>query len=190
VRLQPAGNGDYVISGNRPSPHCRRVYHDNWSPSNLITMPVLRHAGSSAGRTLGFASQNVRSLTLLKFDALLVEFLDRSLDIVVLCETWHDSDSVSIRRLRADGFSVVEHARPRRVPNSLGTNHGDVAVVAAAGVRLTPVIIGHQPTTFECVAARVQSGASSCVVIVVYRPGQRLLLPRSLRKWQTCSMDW
>ena len=63
VRLQPAGNGDYVISGNRPSPHCRRVYHDNWSPSNLITMPVLRHAGSTAGRTLGFASLNVRSLS-------------------------------------------------------------------------------------------------------------------------------
>jgi len=86
----------------------------------------------------------------------------------VLSETWHDSDSISIRRLRTDGFSVDEHARPRRVPNSLGTNHGDVAVVAAAGVRLTPVNIGNQPTTFKCVAVRVLSGASSCVV---YRPG-------------------
>ena len=28
----------------------------------------------------------------------------------MLCETWHDADSVSIRRLRADGFTVVERA--------------------------------------------------------------------------------
>ena len=127
--LQPVGNGAYVISGNRPSPRGPHVFHDN--RSNLITVPVLRHAGSTPGRTLGFASLNVRSLSPLKLDGVLVEFRDRSLDILVLCETWHDSDSVSIRRLPGDGFSVVERARPRRAPNSLGTNHGGVAVVAA-----------------------------------------------------------
>jgi len=55
----------------------------------------------------------------------------------------------------------------------LGVNHGGVAVVAAAGVRLSAVDVGLQPTTFEYVAARVTSSSSpqSVVVVVVYRPG-------------------
>ena len=132
---------------------------------------VLRNAGSTASRTLGFASLNVRSLSPLKLDDLLVEFRDRSLDVLVLCETWRDSDSVSIRRLRADGFSVVERARPRRVPNSLGINHRDVAVVAAAGIRLTSVDVGAQPSTFEFAAARVGCDSPSSIIVAVYRPG-------------------
>jgi len=69
---------------------------------------------------------------------------------------WHDAHSVAICR---------------QVDESLSVNHGCVAIVAAAGVRLTPFDIGNQPTTFECVAARVLSGSSSIVVVVVYRPG-------------------
>ena len=68
---------------------------------------------------------------------------------------WHDADSVVIRR---------------QVDESLSVNHAGVTIVAAAGVRLTPVDIGNQPTIFECVAARVLSGSSSIVVVVVYRP--------------------
>ena len=67
---------------------------------------------------------NVRSLSPSKLDDLLVEFRDRQLDVLLLCETWHDADSVSIRRLRADGITEM----------SLGVNHGGVAVVAAAGI--------------------------------------------------------
>ncbi len=78
-----------------------------------------------------------------------------------------------VRRLRADGFTVVERARPRRRNDavSLSVNHGGVAIVAAAGIRLTAINIGVQPLTFECVAARVASGMSSCIVLIVYRPG-------------------
>ena len=36
---------------------------------------------------------------------------DRSVDLMLLRETWLDEDSVSVRRLRADGFSVIARAR-------------------------------------------------------------------------------
>ena len=35
--------------------------------------------------------------------SLLVELNDQLVDVMLLCETWHDADSVAIRRLRADG---------------------------------------------------------------------------------------
>ena len=96
-----------------------------------------------------------------------------SIDVLLLCETWHDADSVSIRRLRAEGLSVVERARPRsrQAEASLAVNHGGVAVVATAGVRLTSINTGVKPSTFECVAARVTAGTSSYIVLLVYRPG-------------------
>ena len=96
-----------------------------------------------------------------------------SVDILLLCETWHDPDSVAIRRLRSDGYCVVERARPRtrRADETLGTNYGGVVITAAPGVSLKPFDAGCQPTTFEYVAARATSGSSSCVAVVVYRPG-------------------
>jgi len=51
---------------------------------------------------------------------------------------------------------------------SLGVNHGGVAVVAAAGIRVSAVNLGVQPTTFECVARasrllrRAASSSSYC----------------------------
>jgi len=47
---------------------------------------------------------------------------DHSVDVMLLCETWHDTDSVSIGRLRVDGFSVIERARPRVSEMSLSVN--------------------------------------------------------------------
>ena len=91
-----------------------------------------------------------------------------------LCETWHDADSVSIDRadlLRSNGYSVVQRARSRRLEASMGVNHGGVAIAAVAGVRLTAVNAGVIPSTFAYVAARVTTGQSSCLVVVVYRPG-------------------
>ena len=121
---------------------------------------------------LTFGCLNIlRSLSPLKLDDLLTEFRDCALDVLLMCETWHDSDSVTISRLRSDGFTVVERARPRRVPDSFGTNHGGVAIVAAAGVRMSAVDVGLQPLTFEFVAAHVSSGSASCVVVDIYCPG-------------------
>ena len=98
---------------------------------------------------------------------------DRQLDVLCLSETWHDSESVSIRRLRADGYAVIECARlrSRRAEASLSINHGGVAIVAVPGVRLVAVDVGVQPSTSEFVATRVVSGPSSVIVVVVYRPG-------------------
>ena len=124
-----------------------------------------------ADRMLAFCSTNVCSLSPLKLDILLAEVKDRSLDGMLLYETWHDADSVSIRRLRAEGFSVVERSRPRRSDASLKINHGGVAIVAAPGIHLTAVSIGSSPSTFECTAARFTSGQSSTLAIMVYRPG-------------------
>ena len=139
---------------------------------NLIPIAAQCHT-TSVGLSVSFGSMNVRSLSPLKLDALLEEFHERTLDVMLLCETWHDPDSVAIRSLRSQGFRVVERARPRprHREASLGVNHGSVAIVAAAGVRLTTINVGCQPRTFEYIAARITSGTSSCVAIVVYRPG-------------------
>ena len=93
---------------------------------------------------------------------------------VVIVETWHDADCVSFRRLRADGFHVVDRSRPRNDdPGSdLQTNHGGVAVIAARGVYLSPLTItGCTPTTFELVRTRVVIGRFTGIVVVIYRPG-------------------
>ena len=171
--LRPVGNGAYIIAGSRSPPTTRRVYGS--VQRNFLRVPIVaeRHAKPIAGRALAFGSMNVRSLTPLKLDDLLVELRDRSLDVLLLCETWHDANSVSVCRLRADGFRVVERARPRssRSAASLAVNHGGVAIVAVPSVRLTAIDVGYQPSTFECVAGRVSSNSSSCVVLAVYRPG-------------------
>ena len=134
-----------------------------------MSIRIPRHTETTS-HAIVFGSMNVASLSSSKLDKLLVVARQQALDVLLLCETWHDADSVSIRRLRADGFSVVERARPRRHHDvaSLNVNHGGVAIVAATDIRLTTVNIGIQPSTFECVAARVMSGISSCIVLVIY----------------------
>lgn len=133
-----------MVSGNGPSAR-RRVYGSD--RRHVVPVPVIvRRHTQQIGRNVVFGSMNVRSLS--KVDELLLEFRDRSLNVMLLCETWHDSDSVPIRRLRADGYRVVERARPRprRAEPSLSVNHGGVAIVAAAGIQLTAVDVGLQPT--------------------------------------------
>jgi len=100
---------------------------------------------------------------------------DNWLDVLLLCETWHDADLVSIDRLHTNGHNVVERARPHRLEVSMGVNHGGVAIAAVAGVRLKAVNVGIIPSTFEYVAARISSGQSSCLVVVVYRPGSSVV---------------
>ena len=105
-----------------------------------------------------------------KLDDLLDVRRDQSLDVMCLVETWHDSDSVSLRRLRVDGMQVIDRPRPRTVSDTLATNHGGVAIVAMPGIRLTRSDIGARPVTFEHVCARVASGSSACIAVVIYRP--------------------
>ena len=141
--LRPTGNGAYTVctqqrADTRPLPWHQPVCGSN--SRNLKRVVVQRHT-SCVGRSLRLGCMNVRSLSL---DALLDEFRDHTLDVALLCETWHDADSVAIQRLRSEGFPVVECARPRsrRTESSLAVNHGGVAIVAAAGVHLSAISIG------------------------------------------------
>ena len=79
-------------------------------PSNLIRAHIQRHSSPTTNR-LVFGSMNVQSANR-KIDDILAMKRDQSLDVLCLCETWHDDDSVSIRRLRAEGLQVLECARP------------------------------------------------------------------------------
>ena len=122
--------------------------------------------GTLPGSRLVFGCLNIRSIAN-KLDSLR---RDQQIDVLFLVETWHDGDSVSLRCLRADGFQV-DRPRPRSRADTLATNHGGVAAVAAAGVRLTRLDVGAKPMTFELLCVRVASGTLSMVVAVIYRPG-------------------
>ena len=131
-------------------------------------LPLLPPPSSSS---ITFGVLNIRSLTN-KLDDLLEVRRDRSVDVLCLVETWHDVDSVAFRRLRVDGFAVVDRPRPRSISRSdLSTNHGGVAVCAAPGVHLTPVAVDCPMTADEVVAACVNAGRYTALVVVICRPG-------------------
>jgi len=99
---------------------------------------------------------------------------ERALDVMLLSETWHDGDSVCIRRLRAEGLQVLERARPRTRSASLRVNHGGVAIAAAVpGVRMSAVTLngGQHVYSSEHPCARLVVRGSACTVLLVYRPG-------------------
>jgi len=98
---------------------------------------------------------------------------EHALDVMLLSETWHDGDSVSIRRLRSEGLQVLERARPRTQPVSLRVNHGGVAIVAVPGVRMSAVslISGQHVSSFEYLCAWLVVQGLACTVLLVYRPG-------------------
>ena len=105
-----------------------------------------------------FGCLNVRSL-LNRFDDTVELCRDKHLDLLCITESWHDSDSVVLGRLRCAGFSVVDRPRPRAVgANELSVNHGGLVVVAAAGISLSPIAITVTPTTFELLCVRVVVG--------------------------------
>ena len=81
------------------------------------------------------------------------------------------SDSVSLSRLSANGYQVIDRPRPRQSTNTLSTNYGSVTAVAIQGIRLTRIDLEVATGTFELLCVRVVSGSSSCVVAAVYRPG-------------------
>jgi len=113
---------------------------------------------------------NTRSLS--KLDELLVEFNDHSMDvmscakhgmilILYLSVTYGPTVTGSLHVL---GLVLCRHEASLRV------NHGGAAIISAAGIQLVNVDISPQPSTFECVAARVTSASSSCIA-AVYCPG-------------------
>jgi len=137
----------------------------------LTTVRQQRHDNTS-DRSMNFGCFNVRSLNN-KLDDVIEVSRVHGIDVLFLVETWHDHDAVCIRRLRADGFTVVDVPRPRTATDTMLTNHGGVAAVAFTGARVEPVNVGATPVTFEFVCVRVSSGAVSYVVCAIYRPGSQ-----------------
>ena len=156
-----------------PSPTSQHYADARCQRPNLVKLRALRHVAPIA-QNLVFGCMNVRSAAG-KIDDIVTMKHDRSIDVLCLCETWHDEDSVSIRRLRAECLQVLERARPRSVSelSSLSTNHGAVAIAASRGVRLAAVNTGSRKSSFEHICARVTFRDSSCIVLLIYRPGSR-----------------
>ena len=182
--LRPAGNGAYIVS--HPAVNHRPISCSiscSQRPRTLINVRSSSSADSSSDH-LTFASLNIRSLAN-KVDDLLELRRDRSIDVLCLTETWHSADSVSLRRLRADGFQVADRPRPQTTIESLlSTNHGGVAIVSVPGARLSVINVGVDPSSFELLCARFTAGSFSCVIITIYTA---LALKQSLRHFlMTC----
>jgi hypothetical protein len=100
---------------------------------------------------------------------------DRLVDILCLQETWHDADSPVLGRLRCSGgFTVVDAPQPRlqSTINTMGINHGGVAVIAASSGQLLPApMAGLYVSTFELVVVRTSANDRWVLLAVVYRPG-------------------
>lgn len=143
--------------------------------SSLLKVRIDRHA-TPPSAALACGCFNVRSLNN-KVDDLLDVRREQLIDVLFLVETWHDSDSVCISRLRANGFQVIDRPRPRSITDTLATNHGGVAAVGAPGVQLTLCDFGVRPLTFELLSVRVVVGTSSFIAAVIYRPGSSATSP-------------
>ena len=117
--------------------------------------------------TLGLL--NIRSLAN-KVDDVIALRRDQAIDVLFLVETWHDSDSVSVRLLRSAGLTVLDRPRTRKRHDTLTTNHGGVAVISAPGVHFKRL---HSPncTTFEYLSVRLSSRSTSCTALLIYRTG-------------------
>jgi len=84
-------------------------------------------------RDLLFGFFNIRSVAN-KVDDLLDVRRENKIDVLFLVETWHDGYFVCLRRLRVEGFQVDDRPRSRRRTDSVPTNHGGIAAIAAPGV--------------------------------------------------------
>ena len=148
-----------------------RHYRGNRSGQKVaaVSSTAERHL-RPATRKSTFGLLNIRSLCN-KIEDLLELRADQEIDVLLLTETWHDSDSLPIRSLLSRGFSVVERARPRINDNTLRCNHGGVAIVTPPGYQLKPLHLGASPTAFEHVTGRITNHSYSCTVVVLYRTG-------------------
>ena len=126
------------------------------------------HRHPTCPKTISFGLLNVRSLHQKVDDVI---DLHRRLDVFLITETWHDEDSVCIRRLCNESYLVAEQARPRLRSDSISTNHGGVAIVSKPHVRQQRLSLNFTPLTFEVICARLSSGISTLIVVLIYRTG-------------------
>jgi exonuclease III len=129
------------------------------------SMAKLNNVTSACNLTFGFI--NIRSM-LNKFDDVID--LCRQFDVVCICESWHDSDSPILGRLRSAGYFVAEISRPRQREDVLTVNHGGIVIVSRYPLKLITL---EQKLSFEMLCVRVSIDRSSVMLSVVYRPGSR-----------------
>jgi hypothetical protein len=112
------------------------------------------------------ATHNIRSLGK-SLEAIKQLAKDEQIGILCLTETHLESDPIDLRRLRTEGFQVLERARPLKASTSADTIHyrnfGGVAIIASPTIRLTKLKTGNT-SSFEHLCSRVTSNGSSCVV--------------------------
>lgn len=176
VAINAVGLSDLETSDDVTLPQYKNCNSSAAAPksSNLINVCVKRHE-SPTPRHLTFGCWNVRSANA-KIDEIIDVKSRQQLDVLLLTETWHENESISIKRLRSEGFQLLERAR--RLPEgrdveSVGfVNHGGVAIAASSGVKLTSISIG-SPKSFECICSRITTHAVSCVLLLIYRPGSK-----------------
>ena len=137
----------------------RRVQQQRPTPVSVSLSPSHR---------VTFACLNVRSLKS-KLDSVMEITRDRRIDVFCVTESWHDSDSVCLGRLRSAGFNVVDRPRPRTA-DDLSVNHGGVVIFSAPDVVLKPQTVD-QPSTFELVCLRAVVGQLTAIIAAIYRPG-------------------
>ena len=108
---------------------------------------------------------NVRSLPG-KAHAVNEVIVDKQLDVLVLCETWHHStDDVCLRRAAPENYSVIDAVR------ASDPAHGGIAMYyrsdyTCAKIPLPPV------STFEGLCVRIgQDIGESRIFLSIYRPG-------------------
>ena len=134
------------------------------------TIPSSVSVSVSTGRPpLAFGCLNIRSL-LTKFDDVIEICRDHRIDLLCLTESWHDSDSSVLGRLRAASFNVIDCPRPRTT-DDVSVNHGGIVVCSSTDVVLSRIAISDQPSTFELLCFRAVAGQFATIVIVLYRPG-------------------
>ena len=144
------------------------------SDRSLVRPHLQRHDCQKTEQLVG-ATHNIRSLGK-SLEAIKQLAKDEQIGILCLTETHLESDPIDLRRLRTEGFQVFERARPLKASANADTIHyrnfGGVAIIASPTIRLTKLNTG-STSSFEHLCSRVTSHGSSCVVLLIYRPGSQ-----------------
>ena len=101
-----------------------------------------------------------------KLDDVLEIIRDHRVHIFYVTESWHDTDSSCLSRLRSAGFNVVDRPCPRAA-NDLTVNHGGIVIFSVADSVMKPLAVD-QLSTFELVCVHAVVGQFTAIIAAVY----------------------
>jgi len=158
--------GDWCPTPGLP---CWPSYQRQWATSPAVCLYPLVSVSVSiaASNCVTFVLLNMRSLNN-KLDDVLEIMRDRSVDVFCITESWHDTDSAFIGRLRSASYNFVDRPRPRG-DDDMSVNHGGIVLFSTA-VSLKPLTVD-QPTTYEQQCVHAVARQFTAIVVAVYRPG-------------------